>query len=182
MVLILPVVVIMLAAGPFVTCRVTETSEMTPYYRTKLFDMVGSGTPLAKIQEEMRRMGVGPNDVVDRGSTLLSTAVNAGRRDVVRWLLEQGADPDGRHPDARTPPLCYAGDLWMARELVAAGADPDYRREPRSMSPRERARERYASMPSNDHWQVMRFLDSAPPSTRPAASGPATAPAMWPGR
>lgn len=63
-----------------------------------------------------------------RRDVVLMGAVDFGRHDLVRWLLEMGADPNARaEAQSRHTALhsaAWNGDLEMVRLLVAAGADP----------------------------------------------------------
>lgn len=58
--------------------------------------------------------------------TALTAAVGAGQREIVRLLLERGANPNAHH--AREPSAlgiaCRRGDLPAARLLLERGADP----------------------------------------------------------
>jgi len=60
------------------------------------------------------------------GGTLLYHAAAKRRADVVRWAINQGADPNGG--EGLMPPLLAAiknSDADMVKLLVSAGADPD---------------------------------------------------------
>jgi len=66
----------------------------------------------------------------DRGFTPLHSAVatDAGRsdRDIVRMLLDAGADPNAKSREGGTPlhTVAYTGDLDLTELLLAYGAHP----------------------------------------------------------
>ena len=83
------------------------------------------------------RLGIDPNEPSTSGwdhapgPTPLTAAARFGRVDVVRLLLDEGADPDLRDGGAESPhatPLATAamhGQLEVCRVLLEAGADPN---------------------------------------------------------
>jgi ankyrin repeat protein/L-ascorbate metabolism protein UlaG (beta-lactamase superfamily) len=62
------------------------------------------------------------------GDTVLHLAAGAGRRDVVDFLLAQGADPLAKNNDGQNPLLyaAYAGSKDIVAAFVALGADFKY--------------------------------------------------------
>ncbi|HEY5711924.1 MAG TPA: ankyrin repeat domain-containing protein [Allosphingosinicella sp.] len=70
---------------------------------------------------------------------VLMAAVNFGHRDLARWLIGRGADPNARATAlSRQTALhnaAWNGDLEMARILVGAGADPAARDEEHEATP-----------------------------------------------
>ena len=72
------------------------------------------------------------DDAALLGSGALHILAKRGDAPAVRWLLDQGADPNARwmHWDAEVTPLhltAFSDDLDTARALLAAGADPRIR-------------------------------------------------------
>lgn len=71
----------------------------------------------------------------------LHFAVTHGRQDVAAWLLERGADVDGRteghHCELPLLQAAFVHEVGMARWLVERGADPDLRCGKRGLSARE---------------------------------------------
>jgi ankyrin repeat protein len=65
----------------------------------------------------------------DRGNTALHLAAQEGQGEVVRLLLERGADPDVRNGQGIDPMTLavYTGQDDVGRLLIEAGADPDAR-------------------------------------------------------
>jgi ankyrin repeat protein len=61
----------------------------------------------------------------DRGLTLLHGAAAAGRLEMARWLIEQGAEVDSRTAQMSTPLMhaALSGKTEMVRLLIAKGAD-----------------------------------------------------------
>jgi len=81
--------------------------------------------------------------IIDR--TLLGHAAKKGREDVVRLLLEMGADPNGRGRPGEYTPLMSAvfrGDEEIAAILIEHGADPDLGGGLIGRSPRQMAEEK----------------------------------------
>jgi ankyrin repeat protein len=80
---------------------------------------------------EMLEPLVDADPAVAHRPAVLIAAVASGNRDLVAWLLDQGADVDARSTDeSRHTPLheaAWAGDLAMARLLVERGAALDVR-------------------------------------------------------
>jgi ankyrin repeat protein len=93
-----------------------ETKEMVRVVNTdELQRWVQDGLPLEHRDEH--------------GRTLLMVACRQGALDLVRWLLEAGADPNARSPNGTTP-LMYAktaafakGDMAILELLLSHGAD-----------------------------------------------------------
>lgn len=111
-----------------------DASELT---RVLLEGGAADSPTLAAVRgdlEAMRAFLQADSLAVNDGDTLqkrpLSTAIEAGHRDLVRFLVDQGADPT--LPEARTSPYGSAlmtasvgDDLEIARWLLDAGADPN---------------------------------------------------------
>lgn len=78
-------------------------------------------------QEALARL-IQADPSILRRDVVLMGAVDFGRHDLARWLLEKGADPNARAAaQSRHTALhsaAWNGDLEMVRLLVAAGADP----------------------------------------------------------
>lgn len=63
----------------------------------------------------------------ENGETALHVAADAGRLEVVQFLLERGADANAQEPDQGQTPLTYAimaEHADVAEALVRGGADP----------------------------------------------------------
>ena len=70
--------------------------------------------------------GVHVDDIQWMGSSVLSFATSKDRPEIVAWLLEQGADPNGTEPSSA--PLRFTvdnHDTEIAELLLEYGADPD---------------------------------------------------------
>jgi peptidoglycan/LPS O-acetylase OafA/YrhL len=65
------------------------------------------------------------------GLTPLGYAALFGRDEIVRLLLDQGADANRRHQDGGTPlhGAAFLGRVQIVRDLLQAGADPQVRNE-----------------------------------------------------
>jgi len=83
----------------------------------------------------------------DQGFTPLHSAVAndaaGSERDIVRLLLEAGADPNAKSREGGTPlhTAAFTGDLDVAELLLAHGADPNVT-DPKGHTPLDVARER----------------------------------------
>ncbi|RHZ56270.1 uncharacterized protein CDV56_104947 [Aspergillus thermomutatus] len=99
-------------------------------------DTVGRKTPLMRAVENRNRsllvavlkLGANPNERCDLAvNSPLGGAVKLKRADMVRLLLEHGADPNMVRPNPR-PPLCeavMAGSYAIAQQLLSAGANTE---------------------------------------------------------
>jgi ankyrin repeat protein len=80
----------------------------------------------------MRRLLGGRPASRDGETTHLYWASAQGELDLVRLLLDEGADANERSPDGEGTPLCAAachGDTEIVRELLDHGADPDLKED-----------------------------------------------------
>lgn len=109
---------------PTVTFQVTH--ELVGPADARVWALLSDGAPLDDIKQAVRETGKHPDQMVWVGGSLLSNAVDEQRRDLVIWLIEQGANPNGVHPS--TSPLnsaVWKMDTDMARLLIEKGADPN---------------------------------------------------------
>jgi ankyrin repeat protein len=85
---------------------------------------VRSGEPFYHIARVVLEYGFDINEV--RGRTLLHGAANRGTIKAVRWLLENGADPNALDDQGRTPlHVCAERNTTttVLKLLIAAGSD-----------------------------------------------------------
>ncbi|MGB2753929.1 MAG: ankyrin repeat domain-containing protein [Phycisphaerae bacterium] len=85
-----------------------------------------SGASLQEIKDAVERSGKNVDEIRNYGCSLLFWAVSKNREDVAKWLLAEGANPNGVSQSAS--PLENAicrQNLTMVRLLLANGADPD---------------------------------------------------------
>lgn len=96
--------------------------------RDEAMELLLNEEPLEEIQSAVRRSGKHVDQISDLGRTLLFHAVHKRRIDVARWLLKQGANPDGTWDGLGGIPLIAAiwkQDASIVRLLLAAGANPN---------------------------------------------------------
>ena len=92
----------------------------------RVWALLRKDAPLEEIKQAIRETGKHPDQMVWVGGSLLSNAVDKGRKDLVIWLIDQGANPNGVHPS--TSPLksaVWKKDADMVRLLIEKGADPN---------------------------------------------------------
>ena len=84
------------------------------------------GAPFEDVKFAVQRSGKHVDQISWRGGSLLHEAAGEGRIDVVRWLLNEGANPNGIHP-TKAPLATAIGreDVALTKLLIKAGADPD---------------------------------------------------------
>jgi hypothetical protein len=128
--------------------------------------------PLEEIQAAVRRSGKHVDQISHLGGTLLLYAAGKRRIDLAKWLLKEGANPNGTWSGFGGVPLAEAiskRDVLMVRLLLAAGADPDLEMVNGFTSPRRHAEE-----------LGNREVLAALPPKRAATTKPATRPARGP--
>lgn len=106
-----------------------DPSVKTPSGRTALW--VATERRQLEVLKALLAGGVAPNDQnaprVEGGKSIVFEAVDSGDAELVRALVEAGADAQ-RANDYGVPPLAEAartGNLEMCRILLKAGADPN---------------------------------------------------------
>jgi hypothetical protein len=108
--------------------RITITEQYQPVRVAPPAIAMLDSAPLIDIQMEVEATGLHVDQIRTLwGETILDAAAARGRADVVEWLVDQGADPDGKEGH-RGGPLCSVvvfKDLRTLEVLLAAGADPD---------------------------------------------------------
>ncbi|EDO43228.1 predicted protein [Nematostella vectensis] len=81
---------------------------------------------LPTVQEHLRKPGSEVNMVIDAGRNALHLAAEAGRENILRYLLQHGANPLVED-DTGVSPLLIAiwhGDVTCVKVLLEFGADP----------------------------------------------------------
>ena len=92
----------------------------------QVWALLRNEAPLEDIKQAVQNSGKHVDQLVWIGGSFLSNAVHEDRKDLVVWLLEQGANPNGVEPG--TAPLVMAicnEDVSMVQLLLKHGADPD---------------------------------------------------------
>ena len=86
-----------------------------------------SGEPFYHIAELILQQGFNINEMrADQGRTLLHGSANRGTVRAVKWLLQNGADPNALDGDARTPlHVCAERNTFTSviKLLIDAGSD-----------------------------------------------------------
>ena len=98
-----------------------------PFTRAgEIHDAVRAGD-LAKVKALVAKDAKVVNEKDARGRTPLHFASYAGNREIVAFLIANGADVRATDPDGFTPLhwAASAGQADAARALIAAGADPN---------------------------------------------------------
>jgi cytohesin len=101
-----------------------------------------SGEPFYHIAELIVRRGFDVNEKTGRVRTLLHGAANRGTIKAVRWLLENGAEPNALDDAGRTPlHVCAERNTSAAvvKLLIAAGSEPAAK-DPSGQTPLDYAR------------------------------------------
>lgn len=109
----------MMPRVPLFPIAAMEVAPKDPVFRA-----LHEGGSLDRIQQAVLKTGKHPDELA-WGTTLLNQAVLSDRRDVVAWLLSEGASSNGI--PGQWPPLACAaakGDLLTVRLLLRNGADP----------------------------------------------------------
>ena len=93
----------------------------------RAMDLLFQRAPLQDITSAVRQSGKHVDQICFLGGSLLLYAVEEGRPDLARWLIDEGANVNGVHRSM--VPLETAirqEDTAMVKLLLAAGADPDF--------------------------------------------------------
>jgi ankyrin repeat protein len=114
------------------TTPIEAMSRLGEAGRPLVEHMIGRG--IAAAPEEYARLGdkatlaamILADPGIARSDAVMLGAVDFGHRELARWLLTKGANPNARSESGQTALHCAAwgGDLEMVQMLVAAGADP----------------------------------------------------------
>jgi hypothetical protein len=109
---------------PFVHFSITH--ELTGPENPEVWSLLEKGAPLEDIQHAVRSTDKPIEHIVWVGGSILECSIEENRSDVVLWLLNEGANPDGVY--SRGGPLRVAihnKDEDMVRLLLEHGADPN---------------------------------------------------------
>jgi len=139
-------VTIAVGLGVFIVCefpgvevRMTRTTELVGT-NDEAVSLLLNGAPLEKIVEAIRRSGKSVDEIRWVNGPLLNQAVLEHRLDVAKWLLKNGASPNG--VNRWSVPMDHAvtlGDANMVRLFVNCGADPNFKIGGGDMTPKLRA-------------------------------------------
>jgi ankyrin repeat protein len=162
--------VAVMLAFPLLHVRVSTERRLVAH--PKPIQLLFRGASDDAVKQSVLATGKHPDEIQLRGGSLLFYTATFDRPELVRWLLEQGADPDGTHPAG--VPLVEAiseQNAVVAAILLEHGADPD-RRTGIGHTPRELAQEM-----GNAQLRLVfeRVSDSQPAAGR-ATSGPVPGP------
>lgn len=104
--------------------RVSVTTEMVRYPEWLM--LMYRGASDASIKRAIQSTNSHPDQLAEGDGTALYYAVSFERKEVVSWLLNQGASPDGAGLP-RVPLVCAVEneDIECTRILLKHGADPD---------------------------------------------------------
>jgi|GEM_PF-3807146 len=87
-----------------------------------LVDSIKQGTNT--LTSQLITLGVDVNQPDNRGQTALAQAVESGRLQIAKLLLDHGANPNLRSDTSNAPPLCIAldrGNIAMSKLLMKRG-------------------------------------------------------------
>jgi len=87
-----------------------------------LVDSIKHGTNT--LTSQLIALGVDVNQPDNRGQTALAQAVESGRLQIAKLLLDHGANPNLRSDTSNAPPLCIAlddGNIAMSKLLMKRG-------------------------------------------------------------
>lgn len=107
-----------------------------------VYYMIVRGEPLEFIEKELNKRPRIVNESYIMDKTLLAYASESGRENVVKLLIDKGADPNGiGQPSEYTPLMSavFSGKEQIAIILIEHGADPDLKSGGFGSSPREMA-------------------------------------------
>lgn len=102
-----------------------EESHLVGQEYTETWRLLDNKAGLTEIQRAVADSGKNVDDIFWNHGTLLANATTAGRTDVVAWLLEVGAQPDGASGSIPLARAVRGGRVEIARLLILHGANPD---------------------------------------------------------
>ncbi len=116
---VLPAVLWRIAFLLFAGCLVSFAADVSPFY------LPIRNNDVAALKELLRAPGPKPRDA--RGNSPLMYAAALGTPDVLRLLLDAGADPNAANELGATPLMWCAGDAAKVKLLLAKGAKVNVR-------------------------------------------------------
>ncbi len=116
---ILPAVLWRIAFLLFAGCLVSFAADVSPFY------LPIRNNDVAALKELLRALGPQARDA--RGNSPLMYAAALGTPDVLRLLLDAGADPNAANELGATPLMWCAGDAAKVKLLLAKGAKVNVR-------------------------------------------------------
>lgn len=104
--------------------NVTVTREVVSFDGPLL--LLFQDASLEDIQAAVEKSGQDVDDIRMGNWTFLTLSVDEKRYDVAEWLLQKGADPEGRGGPVTPLEACvYREDAAMAKLLIRYGANPN---------------------------------------------------------
>ncbi len=133
-----------------------KTVEKTPAHQLR--DSASSGN-LAELKRLVRE-GVSVNDRSPFNNTALLHAAKHGKRDCVRFLMDNGADVNIANDSGYTPLICSAtiGDYEGVNMLLEAGAETWHTLKEEDGSPRKVQQTALTLAERNKHYRVAELL------------------------